>query len=160
MPGGWATWEEKWKGYDYQVKDYDLLLKDKKMQKAFNAGGDDMFNMLTDQMSGKIDTWDIQYSYHHFKNNAFCVFPIESLVNNIGMDNTGTHCGTSDKFRHEKLNTKEISKFKLIENIEVDPVLMKNFRKNYNISKIKSVILKLTKNTFLYRFYKKVNKKT
>ena len=90
---GWATWKNRWKNADWKVAGYDEMLRDDKIQKLFNRGGDDNFRMLKMQMEGKIDSWCIRWDYCMFKHNAFCVLPRYSLVKNCGFDGTGVHCG-------------------------------------------------------------------
>jgi len=89
---GWAIWKDRWQKIDFLVKDYDKIASDKKMQKEFTKSGDNLFCMLKDQMTGKIDTWDVQTSYAMFKAGASCVFPIKTMVKNIGFDSSGAHC--------------------------------------------------------------------
>ena len=89
---GWATWKDRWDNADWEVSGYDEMLRDEKLQKLFNRGGDDNFRMLKMQMEGKMDSWCIRWDYCMFKHNAFCVLPRYSLVNNCGFDGTGVHC--------------------------------------------------------------------
>ena len=88
---GWATWTDRWNKTDWKVTDFQILLQDKKKQKKYNYSGDDKFAMLSDQMEGFIDSWAIRWDYCHFQNQAVCVYPIHSLVNNIGHDGSGVH---------------------------------------------------------------------
>ena len=90
---GWATWKNRWDNADWEVKGYEEMLNDKSLQQLFNRGGDDNFPMLKCQMEGKCDSWCIRWDYCMFKNNAFCVAPRKTLVNNCGIDGTGVHCG-------------------------------------------------------------------
>lgn len=36
---GWGTWKDRWNGIDWEVKDYDDLMKDRLARKAFNRMG-------------------------------------------------------------------------------------------------------------------------
>lgn len=104
MSWSWATWINRWNKVDWEVKDYDKFIKDKKLQKHFNRGGADLTDMMRSQIEGKIDSWAIRWCYAHFKNNAYCVYPVKSLVNNIGFDKTGVHCGKTDRFAIKTLS--------------------------------------------------------
>lgn len=95
---GWGTWSDRWNKADWQVKDFDKFRKNKQSQKLFNAGGGDQADMLKSQMLGLIDSWGIRWSYTHFKNNAFCVYPVKSKLVNIGADKSGTHTARTNKF--------------------------------------------------------------
>ncbi|PSU14102.1 hypothetical protein, partial [Photobacterium kishitanii] len=46
------------------------------------------------------DTW---ISLHIYKNNQFCIFPMISLVKNIGNDGTGLNCGIDEKINYQKV---------------------------------------------------------
>lgn len=98
MSWSWATWVDRWNSVDWFIKDYNKFKNDRKAQKLFNRGGDDLTNMLRLQIEGKIDSWAIRWCYAHFINNAYCVYPVKSLVNNIGHDGTGVHSGKTDKY--------------------------------------------------------------
>lgn len=95
---GWGTWRDRWTNCDWSIRDYDSFVNSQSDKFLFNRGGNDMSDMLQLQMEGKIDSWAIRWDYAHFRNNAYCLRPIVSLVSNIGLDNSGTHCGTTTKF--------------------------------------------------------------
>lgn len=89
---GWATWKDRWKQADWEMKEYDRFLRDRKLRKAFSRGGEDLVDILNAQMEGKVDSWWIRWEYTHFRKDAYAVYPIYSYVNNIGLDGSGTHC--------------------------------------------------------------------
>lgn len=88
---GWATWANRWKDIDWEVKDADQFFASPKAMKRFDRGGEGMSQMLRDQLNGKIDAWDIVWDYHIFKHNGYCLRPVKSFTRNIGMDGSGTH---------------------------------------------------------------------
>ena len=94
---GWGTWKDRWEKVDWEVKDFSIFVSDNKTQKLFDRGGQDLTQMLKAQMKGKIDSWAIRWSYAHFKNNAYCLYPIVPLCKNIGTDRSGTHSSSSKK---------------------------------------------------------------
>lgn len=122
---GWATWEDRWNGVDWQVSDYMTFKKNKSLRYKFNRGGRDMSAMLDAQIDGKIDSWAIRWCYSQFKLDMFTVYPKVSRVKNIGLDGSGTHSGISNRydsslntstkkceFDHPELNDKIIRLFK------------------------------------------------
>ena len=146
---GWGSWKDRWNKIDFAVKDFESLKNDKKQQFAFNQGGDDLFDMLKLQMKGKIDAWDIQVSYAIFKNNAYTVFPIHSLVKNIGFDATGIHCSENQAMMDVDLDKTEYKKgtFKNPEEIKNNQIPAKIYinnhkRKFFQLSKAKKLRLK------------------
>jgi hypothetical protein len=48
--------------------------------------------MLRQQIKGKIDSWAIRWHASAFIENKLTLYPYRSLVANIGLDGTGTHC--------------------------------------------------------------------
>lgn len=124
---GWATWNDRWNLVDWNVKDYEIFRKSKQMRDKFNRGGYDMSQMLSDQMDGRINSWAIRWCYEESKRNMLTVYPVQSLVKNIGLDGSGTHSGICSKYDVvlKKHNIK-------IENIEINDEILKEFKEFYN----------------------------
>lgn len=123
---GWGTWKGRWLKVDWEIKDYEEFKKDKIAQMLFNRGGEDLTPMLRSQMNAKVDSWAIKWAYAHFKNNAYCLFPVQSKIKNIGTDSSGTHSDTTDKF-DVMINNDEVPiRFKR-EHV-LDNELLKNLR--------------------------------
>jgi|WetSurMetagenome_2_1015567.scaffolds.fasta_scaffold42177_3 FkbM family methyltransferase len=95
---GWATWSDRWNKADWEVRDLERLLSDTEEQKRFHRGGSDLTEMLVMQAQGRIDSWAIRWCFVHHANHAYGLFPVRSLVQNIGLDGSGIHCGPSGKF--------------------------------------------------------------
>ena len=153
---GWGTWKDRWENVDWDIKDFDEFKNNKQTQKKFNQGGNDMSDMLITQMSGKIDSWAIRWGYHHFKENAYCVCPINSYVSNIGHDGTGVHCGTSDKFAIPAENLSININIKLPPGIILDKRIQSNFRNVYNTPLYEKLGKELLQSLGLYRLYRKI----
>ena len=128
---GWGSWKDRWDKVDWEVKDYNKFKSSKKMQDRFNCGGSDLSNMLTSQMEGDIDSWAIRFDYSHFINNCYNVRPCKSLVNNIGFDNSGVHCG-ENKAWETSLNDSSLPE---ISEVPVSHVILENFRKIFDFPK-------------------------
>jgi hypothetical protein len=142
---GWATWNDRWDSVDWDVKDFENFINNKKLKKKFNRGGDDMAEMLQRQIAGKIDSWAIRFSYAHFKHDCLSVCPINSYIENIGHDGTGKNCEVSMKYCNNLNKAKENIIF--LNDVVVDETLLNNFRAIYKRGigyKIKKVIKKTT----------------
>lgn len=101
---GWATWKRAWKYFNPDAKQLFDQLKNSKLIKKFNVEGSyDYYLQLKYNAEGKIKTWAIKWYATIFLKKGFCLHPNKSLVNNIGFDNTGDHCGITDKFKWEML---------------------------------------------------------
>jgi hypothetical protein len=101
---GWATWIDRWKRVDWGMDYYETFMRDGVAQKLFNRGGPDMTQMLKMQHERRIDSWAIRFCYAHHANNMHCIYPIKTMVMNIGMDSTGTHCSSDPRREHEKFD--------------------------------------------------------
>lgn len=101
---GWGTWNDRWVQVDWTVKAFQAMTNNKEMQNAFNRGGDDMFEMLQDQQSGKLNIWSIQFTLAHFMNHAVSIVPTVSYVDNLGLDGSGENCTISNSLRNNTLN--------------------------------------------------------
>lgn len=95
---GWGTWADRWSRVDWQVKGFHEFINDSHLVKQFNRGGDDMSELLRLQILGKINSWGIRWDFAHFKNEAFCFRPTQSLASSSGNDGSGIHCGITDKY--------------------------------------------------------------
>jgi len=151
---GWATWKDRWDKADWEVKDYNQFIKNKQLQKEFNKGGDDMTNMLIKQMEGKLDSWAIRWCYTLFKNNAYCIYPTKSYIDNIGMDGSGVHCGSDLKYGNINLNTLE--KLNLPQDLILDQNIIKNFRGVFNKSFLTKFLLIFFKGSMIHKFYREI----
>jgi hypothetical protein len=101
---GWACWEDRWTGIDWDMSYYDRFMADPAAQKAFNRGGNDLVSMLRSQKRGRIDSWAIRFAFAHHADDRRCIHPVKSLVSNIGLDNSGTHTGESPMHVHQVLD--------------------------------------------------------
>lgn len=83
-PWGWATWSDKIKDIDWEIKEKATFLKSTKVQALYNEWGSDRSPMLIKTLNGKIRAWDSRLDYHLFKGGYCTVYPIYTLVENIG----------------------------------------------------------------------------
>ncbi|MFT3949349.1 MAG: glycosyltransferase [Agriterribacter sp.] len=139
---GWATWKDRWEDVEWDIKNYGALKEDEAFRSAFNKMGSDMFKMLNDQMTGKINSWAIRWTYHQFKFNKYTVFPTLSKIQNIGMGKDATHTyGGMSRF---KTNFDDSGKtdFDFVARPVLNNYYLKQFLKPYSIAtRIKYKIL-------------------
>lgn len=129
---GWATWKDRWALVDWSISDYNLFRKNKLKIKEFNLSGKDLTPMLEDQMKGRIDSWAIRWVYNQFNNNMKTVYPVNSLVRNIGNDLSGTHTTLTNNF-DVNISAKSISLNKFIEeNVEIQIKFKEIYDKNFS----------------------------
>lgn len=142
----WGTWKDRWKKADWEIKDYNKFINDKKEQKDFNKGGNDMTRMLKQQMDSRIDSWAIRWCYTLFKNDGLCVYPVESYVDNIGHDGSGIHCGRFSINKYKNYSLNKTSKIILPNKITLDSQIIKSFKNVFETNSIANIIRKFVQN--------------
>jgi hypothetical protein len=156
---GWGTWKDRWESVDWDIQDFDEFKHSKQVQNKFNQGGNDMSNMLLASQSNDLklgNPWDIRFCYHLFKEDGYCVYPTNSYVSNIGLDGTGVHCGTSDKYAVPVENLSINTDLKLPPGIILDKRIQSNFRNVYNTPLYEQLGKKLLQSLGLYTLYRKI----
>lgn len=101
---GWATWSRAWHHFEKNPK---RLLNEYTEQTINRFNMDGAYNFWTQveqNAIGEIDTWAIFWYASVFQRNGLCLHPNISMVNNIGHDDTGLHCGKSDRFSVQLAN--------------------------------------------------------
>ena len=68
-----------------------------------------------------------RWTYTHFIHNAVCLVPVESLVNNMGADGSGSHMGFSARYFHPTLGCKK--KISLPPLIYIDPLIAQQYKR-------------------------------
>lgn len=129
---GWASWQDRWEQVDWEMRDYPAFARSRIQQRAFNRGGEDLSDILKAQMAGRLNSWAIRFSFAHFRHDALSVYPVRSLVQNIGHDGSGTHSLIEDRYRNDL--SKCPSQYHFPANIWVDPRIMAAFRRVYRYS--------------------------
>ncbi|MGN0161891.1 MAG: sugar transferase [Lachnospiraceae bacterium] len=128
---GWATWKDRFEKVDWNVSDFDEFIKDSARKRHFNEGGPDMTEMLTRQVQGKINSWAIRWCYQESKENMYTIYPTKSRVRNIGCDDSGTHCVSSNLYDTTLIQPGSSCSF---EDLAPDRKIMREFRSMYDYS--------------------------
>lgn len=113
---GWATWKRAWRDFN---PDGNALLKQieaNNLQFEFDRKGTHGFtSMLNDQINGVNDSWAIRWHASLFLKNKFCLHPVKAVVKNIGLDNSGVHCGNEMNLVQEPVDFIELKKIRVEE---------------------------------------------
>lgn len=92
----WATWKRAWDKFEKDGKKLLSQIQDKNLQKEFDINGSYPYTqMLQNQIEGKNNSWAIRWYASAFLENMLCLYPKDSLVENIGYD--GTHFKNAQK---------------------------------------------------------------
>lgn len=109
---GWATWDRAWKHYNPDTSSSAVLDRDAALRRRFNLDGAyDYALLLALQRAGAIDAWGPRWYWSVFARNGLVLFPPQSLVENVGMDGSGTngwisrlfHVNTPSPSPHDEL---------------------------------------------------------
>ncbi|MCI5148349.1 MAG: glycosyltransferase [Candidatus Electrothrix sp. MAN1_4] len=121
---GFGIWKNRFDQIKYISPDeYEQFAVNKKRVREFvKGGGKDLMTMLRADSYGKIDAGDVKAMYAQFLSNQYTVYPTQSLVQNIGHDGTGIHCGKSDKF---KVTLSNKNNFLFLDKPILDPRIVK-----------------------------------
>jgi hypothetical protein len=97
--GGWATWHRSWKYFKNDASYfYDYFEKNKKWNSFNKYGGKYLQKQLKANVLGELNTWFIKWHATMVLQNGLTLYPRQSLTNNIGFDNSGSHCSVMTKF--------------------------------------------------------------
>lgn len=96
---GWATWKRAWDKFepDPQIC-MNRIIQNGLSSYLDHDGSIHLTKLLQDQIEGKLDSWNIRWHASVTLNGGLCLHPNESLVENIGIDGSGTHCNSSNAF--------------------------------------------------------------
>ena len=131
---GWGAgwWKDRFDSMRYiTLSEFEKFSSDKKATRSFTrAGGRDMLVMLKRVAHGELDAGDVRCMYTQFLKDQYTLYPTQSLVQNIGFDGTGVHCGSMNLF---EVTLSDKTSFRLPSQVFVDQRIVKayrNFRNN------------------------------
>ncbi len=88
---GWASWTRAWKNIETNPQKLLDEIKSRDLVSLFNMDNSFPFtDHLTWNIEGDIYSWAIKWQATVFLKEGFCLSPKKSLVQNIGLNNTGT----------------------------------------------------------------------
>lgn len=96
---GWGTWRNRWEEYKTDYDTLKRLKQDRVKSQNLALWGSDIEQMLIAKLIGENDSWAVYWGLHVIEKNGVCIAPYHSLIQNIGMDGTGVHCGVTDRFQ-------------------------------------------------------------
>lgn len=144
---GWGTWKRGWMNFE---REPEKLANEFSKEDIYQFNFENTFDYWAQvelNILGKIYTWAIFWAAIIYKKKGFVLYPNVSMTKNIGLDNSGVHCGRDEKFIINILSG-EINKFplRIAEDIKVYELFKEFFRKNQKsiagkiINKIKKIL--------------------
>ena len=105
---GWATWSDRWSLYKKNTKETISEFNSSDI-KRFNIDGvEDFWGQILANRDGKINTWAIYWYATIYKNRGLCVNPSKSFIINIGHDDSGVNCTSTNEYLTELNMNKNI----------------------------------------------------
>jgi len=91
---GWGTWKRGWDLFEPDGSKLLNRLEHKSMLKRFDLfGGYNFSGMLRAQIAGKNQSWAVRWYASALLADKLTLYPGKTLVQHIGSDGSGTHCG-------------------------------------------------------------------
>ena len=124
MSWGWGTWKDRWNQFSNDYTMVAQIKKDEQLYEWYRIWGEDLEGHVLGNVEGRTDSWAAFWALTVIMKKGYCLVPYESLIKNIGFDNTGVHCGTAQpicKIRSEEKRTEIVlpDKIEVVENYKI-----------------------------------------
>jgi hypothetical protein len=128
---GWGVWSRSWARFDPSLKGLDAIKRDRRLRRKFNIDDAyDYFGMACAQEQGRIDSWGICWQLNAFTGEGLVLYPRTSLVENHGVDASGTHgTGHADLQRPLAESDFDAASARFPERVEVDQAAFDEVKK-------------------------------
>jgi hypothetical protein len=137
---GWATWKRGWDVFESDGQKLLDEVKQRGLQKE--ADFDNSYGytkMLRDQINDKNNSWAVRWYFSAFLNEMLCLYPGKSFVQNIGNDDSGTHCTTTNDYQITFPKRYNIEKKTIIED-QKSRKKMERFFQSLQISLLQKIL--------------------
>lgn len=142
---GWATWRRAWKKYDVEMKSYNNFISEGYLKNLFpERYYQQLWESIFEKIiSGKLNTWDYQWTFSIWINNGLGIIPNQNLISNIGFSGEATHTQSSAEDILSNRATGKIGKIKhpsimqrnyQAEKYTLDKYLVKGFKNKLTLS--------------------------
>lgn len=96
---GWATWARAWSHFEPDGRRLLAAIRSQRLGHEFDYDGNyPHLRILKNQVAGRNDSWAIRWHASCYLAGKVSLYPSVSLVDNIGHDDSGTHCAAGDSF--------------------------------------------------------------
>jgi hypothetical protein len=135
---GWGTWKDRWLEREADPRALQQKLIECECAFALDYDGQYFYSkMLNMQVTGEIDSWAVPWHVDNFLRGKLSLFPSGSLVNNTGMDGSGTHEGSSvsASFQNSLIDESNgISEMEVCESTEARRSMVEFYRRNRSLT--------------------------
>lgn len=96
---GWATWRRAWRTFNDDAAGLLREIRSRGLEREFDMDGAYGYTaMLEAQLRGEVDSWSIRFRASCYLAGMLTLYPGRSLVQNRGLDASGTHRSYSSDF--------------------------------------------------------------
>lgn len=95
---GYGYWKRSLEKVPRRIGDFEAIASDPEFGRRLHKLGDDFLPMLERELAHTLDAGDVRMNYVMARDDLRVVIPTISLVENIGFDDSGTHCPTTQRF--------------------------------------------------------------
>ena len=127
----YATWLDRWNKVNFNGSSLIQEINKNKLKDKMNFGGYPFYQMLQNQIKGNIDSWAIRFYASMFLQESYFMYPNKSLVQNIGFDNSGTHCNEEASFKEVELYNHNLLVLK--KQVNLNQKIIKNVKKSFEL---------------------------
>jgi hypothetical protein len=95
---GWATWRDRWQNHDPHLGRVVRSLEERNVRIEELAGDLAELCRKPEYLENRVDIWSVPWLLEHFATSTYCVYPSDSMIDNIGFDGSGKNCVSSSAF--------------------------------------------------------------
>lgn len=123
---GFGMWKNRYDNIEIPIRGFQSFIEDEHQRKEFLKLGSSLLNLVEADHEGRIDALDIKILFQQFKEKKYTVLPKFSLVQNIGWDGSGEHCGATTRFDVDL--SKNITPIRFFGDLQVDNSVLSALR--------------------------------
>ena len=102
---GWATWKRAWSRFRADGGQLRREIVERKLRRRLDFDNTYPYmRMLEDQIARHNDSWAIRWYASALLSDGYCLYPPTSLVENTGLDGSGTHSHKSRSYESQRTN--------------------------------------------------------
>jgi hypothetical protein len=95
---GWATWKKEWSEYKNDLRELVKEFEKNKIKIEDFAIDIARLAKSKDYLDNKVDIWSVNWILEHYLTGTLCLYPNESVIENIGFDGSGKNSEKTSEF--------------------------------------------------------------
>ena len=118
---GWATWKRAWAHYNHDGADHlKYFSQTRRRKKEFDIEGHAYFFKQLERNAGpELYSFAVRWYASCIRAGGLSLFPARSLIQNIGLDDSGLHCQGGTMYHVEPVDYLPIKREPIVENSRI-----------------------------------------